>query len=88
MTLGNRMERPKQDKGFIVSERDVNDILESYKPNGTGRIALGSEVEETLSVGGPDVPDVVSESPHEVRGSLKHWPGRNFCNLGGIDGKV
>lgn len=67
---------------------DVNGILESYKPNETGRIALGFEVEGTLSVRGPDVPDVVSKSPHEVRGSLKHWPGRKFCILGGIDGKV
>jgi hypothetical protein len=37
-----------------------------YKSNETGRIALGFEVEGTLSVKGPDVPDVVSKSPHEV----------------------
>ncbi len=30
------------------------------------------------------MPDVVSKSPHEVRGSIKHWPGRHVrlasCN--------
>ncbi|MGD0885166.1 MAG: hypothetical protein ABSA46_09900 [Thermodesulfovibrionales bacterium] len=69
------MERRKRDKGFIVSARDVNSMLESYKPNETVRIALGFEVEGTLSVRGPDVSNVVSKSPHEVRGSLKRWPG-------------
>ena len=82
------MERRKQDKGFIVSVMDVNGILESYKPNETGRIALAFEVEGTLRVKGLDVPDVVSRFPHEIRGSLKHWPRRKFCILGGIDGKV
>jgi hypothetical protein len=75
--LQNRMERRMQDKGFIISVIDVNGILESYKPKETERIAMGFEVEGTLSVRGPDVPDVVSKSPHEVRGSLKHWPGHH-----------
>ncbi|HAM50483.1 MAG TPA: hypothetical protein DCP92_07210 [Nitrospiraceae bacterium] len=54
MILENRMEKRKQNKGFIVGLRVVNDILESDKPKETGRIALGFEVEGTLSVlGGP-----------------------------------
>jgi hypothetical protein len=69
------MKRRKQKKGFILSVGDVNGMLESYKPNETKRIALGFEVEGTLSVRGPDVPNKVSKSAREVRGSLKHWPG-------------
>ncbi len=79
------MERKGQDKGFIVRITDVHGIPGSHKPKETGRIALGFEVEGTLSViKGLDVPDVVSKPLHEVRGSLKHRPGRHVrlasCN--------
>jgi hypothetical protein len=69
------MERRKQDKGFIASVMDVNSILESDEPKETGRIALGFEVEGTLSVRGPDVPDGGEQVPSWGAGKPKALAG-------------